>query len=61
MDLIRIKPDKEKAKSLYDLAMLRYKKLPGFDIEKEASLIIESYYEICKELLTTIRFSATKT
>lgn len=56
MELIRIKPDAEKAKSLLQLAVLRISKLPQFNMEKESSLIAESYYEICKELITAVLF-----
>ena len=56
MDLIKIEKDKEKAKSLMKLAELRYKKISSFDVEGEASLICEAYYEVCKELITSILF-----
>ena len=56
MDLIKIEPDKERAKSLLQLATLRLSKIPNFDSEKESSLLAESYYEICKELITAILF-----
>lgn len=54
MELIRIDPDKEKAKSLLKLSELRETKLPIFDKETDSPLIVESYYEICKELITAI-------
>ena len=56
MELIKIEKDKERAKSLFELSMLRYNKLAQFDIEKESALIAESYYEICKELITSLLF-----
>jgi len=56
MELMKIKPDKERAKSLLQLAMLRYGKISYFDIEKESSLIAESYYETAKELVTALLF-----
>jgi len=56
MELIKIEPDKEKARSLLKLTLLRQNKLPKFDIEKESPLITETYYEICKELITAILF-----
>jgi len=56
MDLIKIQPDKERAKSLLKLAMLRHRKIAQFDAEKESSLIAESYYEIAKELITALLF-----
>lgn len=56
MDLIKIEKDKERAKSLFKLSMMRYNKIKFFDIKKESSLIAESYYEVCKELITSILF-----
>ena len=56
MDLIKIENDSERAKSLFRLSMLRYNKISQFDSEKESSLISESYYEICKELITSVLF-----
>ena len=53
-DLIKIKPDKEKARSLISLAKLRLSKFENYDIEKESVLIIEAYYEVAKELITSI-------
>lgn len=57
MELIKIEPDFEKAKSLAKLANLREKKLNTFDLEHESSLVVECYYEICKELITALLFS----
>ena len=56
MDLIKIKPDKERAKSLMGLAILRHSKISSFDMEKENSLACESYYEVIKELITSLLF-----
>lgn len=56
MQLIKIQPDVFRAKSLYTLACLRQRKLSMFCIEEESSLLIEAYYEICKELLTSLLF-----
>ena len=56
MELIKIQPDKERARSLLKLADLRYSKISQFDTAKETPLITESYYEICKELITAILF-----
>ena len=53
---MKIKPDKERARSLVKLATLRYEKIKTFDEEKESSLIIEGYYETAKELITAILF-----
>ena len=55
-NLIKIKPDKERARSLIKLASLRYGKIKTFDEEKESSLIVEGYYEVAKELITAILF-----
>ena len=55
-NLIKIKTDRERARSLVNLARLRYKKISIFDAEKESSLIVESYYETIKELITAILF-----
>lgn len=54
--LIRISPDRERARSLVALAKLRYEKLKTYDLEKESSLIAEGYYEVAKELVTAIMF-----
>ena len=54
--LIRIHPDKERARSLSKLARLRYEKVKTFKEENESSLIAEGYYEVSKELITAILF-----
>lgn len=56
MELIKIEKDQERAKSLLGLTSLRINKLSNFDIEKESSLLAESYYEICKEFITALLF-----
>ncbi len=56
MKLLRIQPDKERAKSLITLSELRREKIKLYDEHTEASLIIEIYYEIAKELITAILF-----
>ena len=55
--LIKIQPDKERARSLVKLAKLRYEKIKTFDKEKESSLIVEGYYEVAKELATAVLFT----
>jgi len=55
-DLIKIKQDKEKARSLVKLAKLRIRKFGDNDAEEESMLLIESYYEVAKELITSILF-----
>ncbi len=54
--LMKIAPDKERARSLIKLAKLRYEKIKTFDEEKESSLIAEGFYEVSKELITAILF-----
>ena len=44
-NLIKIKPDKERARSLIRLAKFRYEKIKTFDEEKECSLIIHKLIE----------------
>jgi len=56
MDLIKIKPDTERAKSLLQLSLLRIRRINGFDINTESALLAETYYEICKELITALLF-----
>jgi hypothetical protein len=56
MELIRIERDKERAKSLLKLALMRQNRISQFDPEKESPLITEAYYEVCKELITAILF-----
>ncbi|MBI2109606.1 hypothetical protein HYT58_00335 [Candidatus Woesearchaeota archaeon] len=55
-NLIKIQPDREKARSLAALADLRFNKLKVYTEEKEIPLIIEWYYEVIKELITSILF-----
>ncbi len=57
MELIKIEKDPERAKGLLSLTALRISKLSNFDSEKESSLLAESYYEICKELITALLFA----
>jgi len=56
MELIKIEKDSERAKSLLALTTLRVNKIPNFNMDKESSLLAESYYEICKELITALLF-----
>ncbi len=51
----RISPDKERARSLLQVVALREKDVSSKD-PILASLIIEDYYEIIKELITAILF-----
>lgn len=56
-ELIKIEPDKERARSLFKLARLRYTKLQTFDPLSENSLLIEGLYEVAKELITSLLFT----
>ena len=54
MDLVKVTPDKEKAKSILKMVCLIEERIKVQDREKMAALIITDYYEIIKELLTAI-------
>ena len=54
MDLIKITPNKEKARNILKIISLIEERLEGQDRIKMASLIIADYYEIMKELITAI-------
>ena len=54
MDLIRITPDKEKAKSILKMIFLIEKRIKIQNPKNMAALIIADYYEIIKELITAI-------
>lgn len=56
MDLIKISPDKEKAKSILRMAELIEKRINNQDKRTMYSLIISDYYEIIKELITSVLF-----
>lgn len=56
MKLIKIQPDIEKAKSLIKLAELREQKIKVLQEDIYSSLLTETYYEICKELITALLF-----
>lgn len=51
--VFKIRPDKEKAKSLLQLVELRKKDLENKQ-EEFVTLIVEGYYEIVKELITAL-------
>jgi hypothetical protein len=57
INLIKIEPDKEKAKALFSLSEKRLSKIKFYDEEKESELALEAYYESAKELITAIMFS----
>lgn len=54
MDLIKITPDKEKAKSIIKMVALIEERLKTQNKAKMAALIIADYYEIVKEILTAV-------
>ena len=54
MDLIRITPDKEKARSILKMVSLIEERIQRTDRAKMASLIIEDHYEVIKELITAL-------
>ncbi len=54
MDLIKITPDKQKAKSILKMVSLIEERIRTQDRERMAALIVSDYYEILKELITAI-------
>lgn len=54
MDLIKITPDKEKARSILKMVSLLEERVGKQDKQKMSALIIADYYEILKELITAI-------
>ncbi len=54
MDLIKITPDKEKAKSIIKMTDLIMQRIKIQDKKSMTALIISDYYEIIKELLTAV-------
>lgn len=50
----RITPDKEKAKSLLQIIQLREKNIGIMKSDEFATLVVEGYYEIIKELITAL-------
>ena len=52
--IIKISEDKEKAKSLQNMATIIIKRIDLTDKKKFTSLIISDYYEAIKELITAI-------
>lgn len=54
MGIIKIKPDKEKARSILKMTSLIEERITKQDASKMAALILSDYYEIIKELITAI-------
>lgn len=52
--IIEVSPDKEKVKSILGLIKNREKFLSTIDIEKFSTIAAENYYEIIKELATSL-------
>lgn len=52
--LIKITPDKERVKSILGMVYLREKRIKKSEAEEFATLLVEDYYEIIKELATAI-------
>lgn len=53
-EILKVAPDKEKAKSILKMADLRLEMIKEIKDEKFASPLIEEYYEIIKELATAV-------
>jgi hypothetical protein len=53
-ELIRVTPDKEKAKSILKMVEMRLELLTTVDHDKFSSPIFADYYEVIKELITVI-------
>lgn len=56
MDLTKIQPDTERARSLLKMAEMRFKALANYGLEEESSLLAEGLYEVAKELVTALMF-----
>jgi len=54
MDLIKITPNKEKARNILKMISLIEERIKQQNREKMASLIMADYYEIIKELITAV-------
>ena len=53
-ELIRVTPNKEKAKSIMRMVDTRLEMLNSIDAKKYPAPLVEQYYEVVKELMTTI-------
>ena len=53
-ELIKISPDKEMVKSILAMAEIRESRIQETDLSKFASLLVEDYYEVIKELATAV-------
>src|SRR4030043_130671 len=50
----RMRPDMEKARALLQIIALRERNMSSMKTDELTTLIVESYYEIIKELITAI-------
>jgi hypothetical protein len=59
MDLIKISPDKERAKNIVSMTSLVVERIKLQDKEREkmSALMVADYYEIIKELITAVMFT----
>lgn len=53
-ELVRVTPNKEKAKSMLKMAKTRLEMLETIDSAKYTTLVVEGYYEAIKELMSSI-------
>ena len=56
MEIIKITPDKQRAKSILNMVYLLEKRIQLQDRKTMNSLILADYYEVIKELITAILF-----
>ncbi|MBS3057191.1 MAG: hypothetical protein J4415_01025 [Candidatus Diapherotrites archaeon] len=54
MELIKITPDKEKARNILQMSLLIEERIALEDRKRMMTLIIADYYEIVKELITAL-------
>ncbi len=52
--IIKVRPDLEKVKSMLNLIENREKSIPFLDFKKFPTIVMESYYEIIKELSSAL-------
>lgn len=53
-ELIKVTPDKERAKSMLEMVKLREKRIEVNKNDEFATLLLEDYYELIKELSTAL-------
>lgn len=52
--IIKVKIDRQKAESLFEMANLREKYFSATDFEKVPTMVAENYYEVIKELASAL-------